>query len=131
MFKLKLLTCYLSAIIHDFEHRGVNNDFLIKTSDHLALLYNDSSPMENHHVASAFMIMKEDQYAFFPAHCKRVGVQSELEGVTSECCDVNHTYLRYDILVTLRSCLLGHAVARYPQEGCYRDGPCNRHETGA
>ena len=68
----KLLGCYLAAIIHDYEHRGVNNDFLIKTGDHLALLYNDSSPMENHHVASAFLLMKEDQFAFFPSQSKRV-----------------------------------------------------------
>jgi hypothetical protein len=27
--------------LHDFEHRGVNNDFLVKSSDGLALLYND------------------------------------------------------------------------------------------
>ena len=72
MFSLKLLGCYLAAIIHDYEHRGVNNDFLIKTSDRLALLYNDSSPMENHHVAAAFILMKEDQYAFFPVQSKRV-----------------------------------------------------------
>ena len=85
MFNLKLLACYLAAIIHDFEHRGVNNDFLIKTSDHLALLYNDSSPMENHHVASAFMLMKEDQYAFFPAHSKRVSFVNRI-GLPTPCC---------------------------------------------
>ena len=69
----KLLACYLAAIVHDYEHRGVNNDFLIKTSDPLALLYNDVSPMENHHVASAFLLMSEDKYAFLPKTSKRVG----------------------------------------------------------
>ena len=68
----KLLACYLAAIVHDYEHRGVNNDFLIKTSDPLALLYNDVSPMENHHVASAFLLMREEPYAFFPRASKRV-----------------------------------------------------------
>ena len=46
--------------------RGVNNDFLIRSSDPLALLYNDVSPMENHHLAAAFTLMREEPYAFFP-----------------------------------------------------------------
>ena len=69
----KFFSCYLAAIIHDYEHRGVNNDFLIKTSDPLALLYNDASPMENHHVAAAFALMVQDQYAFMPKTSKKVG----------------------------------------------------------
>ena len=72
MFQTRLISCYLAAIIHDYEHRGVNNDFLIKSSDPLALLYNDISPMENHHLASAFMLMREEQYAFLPHSSKRV-----------------------------------------------------------
>ena len=55
---------FMSAIIHDYEHRGVNNDFLIKSHDDLAVLYNDHSPMENHHLASAFGLMKDDSYDF-------------------------------------------------------------------
>ncbi len=39
---------------------------MIRTADPLALLYNDASPMENHHVAAAFLLMSEDQYAFLP-----------------------------------------------------------------
>ncbi len=48
--EMMLIVAMLAAAIHDFEHKGVNNDFLIKTSDPLALLYNDNSPMENHHL---------------------------------------------------------------------------------
>ena len=47
-----LLGALLSAVIHDFEHRGVNNDFLIQSGDDLAIRYNDKSPMENHHLVS-------------------------------------------------------------------------------
>ena len=68
----KLLTCYLAAIIHDYDHRGVNNDFLVKTSDPLALLYNDISPMESHHVAAAMTLMNEERFCFFAAPNKRV-----------------------------------------------------------
>ncbi|KAK9833209.1 hypothetical protein WJX74_010496 [Apatococcus lobatus] len=52
-----MLACYLAAICHDHGHPGFNNDFLIKTMDPLALLYNDRSPLENHHVASASAVL--------------------------------------------------------------------------
>ncbi|KAK9831575.1 hypothetical protein WJX74_000880 [Apatococcus lobatus] len=51
-----VLACYLAAICHDFEHPGVNNDFLIKTGNRKALMYNDISPLENHHVSASFMV---------------------------------------------------------------------------
>lgn len=37
-----VLACYLASICHDFQHPGVNNDFLIKTNDRKALMYNVS-----------------------------------------------------------------------------------------
>eukprot|EP00195_Chlamydomonas_chlamydogama_P006345 CAMPEP_0202897216 /NCGR_PEP_ID=MMETSP1392-20130828/6039_1 /ASSEMBLY_ACC=CAM_ASM_000868 /TAXON_ID=225041 /ORGANISM="Chlamydomonas chlamydogama, Strain SAG 11-48b" /LENGTH=1191 /DNA_ID=CAMNT_0049582803 /DNA_START=21 /DNA_END=3596 /DNA_ORIENTATION=- len=59
-----VLGTYLAAAIHDYQHKGVNNAFLVRVSDPLALLYNDASPMENHHVAATFMLMNEPQYNF-------------------------------------------------------------------
>ena len=32
-----ILMAIFCAVIHDFEHKGVNNDFLIKSSDALAV----------------------------------------------------------------------------------------------
>lgn len=55
----------LSAIIHDYEHKGVNNDFLIRFQDDLALKYNDRSPLENHHVAAAFEVMVTKPHDIF------------------------------------------------------------------
>lgn len=50
------LASYWSAVVHDFEHGGLNNDFLIKTAHPITLIYNDQSPLENHHLAAAFRI---------------------------------------------------------------------------
>mmetsp|Transcript_8480 Transcript_8480/g.25667 ORF Transcript_8480/g.25667 Transcript_8480/m.25667 type:complete len:957 (-) Transcript_8480:212-3082(-) len=60
-----LLSAILAAVVHDFAHRGVNNDFLVKTADSLAMLYNDQSPMEHHHLSASFRIMaSDDSFAF-------------------------------------------------------------------
>ena len=37
---------------------------MIKSNDELALLYNDRSPMENHHLAAAFGLMRNDDLDF-------------------------------------------------------------------
>ena len=55
----------LAAIIHDYEHKGVNNDFLVRFQDELALKYNDRSPLENHHIAASFEVMVTKPYDIF------------------------------------------------------------------
>jgi len=45
-----------SAIIHDFQHYGVSNNFLVNTRSKLALTHNDSSVLERHHIHSAFNV---------------------------------------------------------------------------
>ncbi len=44
-------------IIHDHGHPGLTGDFLVATSHPLALRYNDRSPLESHHAASAFELL--------------------------------------------------------------------------
>ncbi|ORX71677.1 HD-domain/PDEase-like protein, partial [Anaeromyces robustus] len=58
----EIFSILVAAFIHDFKHPGVNNHFLIETSDDLALLYNDQSVLENYHLASSFLLM--DQFNF-------------------------------------------------------------------
>ena len=52
-----IFTSIVAALIHDCGHPGVNNSFLVKTSDELAIRYNDQSPLENMHCATAFGLM--------------------------------------------------------------------------
>eukprot|EP00798_Chlamydomonas_sp_ICE-L_P002633 gene2633-5006_t len=82
-----VMACYLSAIIHDYEHKGVNNDFLVRVSDELAVLYNDRSPMENHHLAAAFSLMSSPEYNFMakvPRKTKLVGVGLHGQGPSQD-----------------------------------------------
>ena len=66
MNQLQHWACIMSAAVHDFEHGGLNNDFLVKTYHPLAITYNDQSPLENHHVAAATRLLKEPDLAFYP-----------------------------------------------------------------
>ncbi|KAF8368242.1 pde-6 [Pristionchus pacificus] len=46
----------IAATIHDLDHPGRGNAFLINTRQSLSILYNDLSVLENHHVALAFQL---------------------------------------------------------------------------
>eukprot|EP00163_Fabomonas_tropica_P001418 TRINITY_DN1106_c0_g1_i2.p1 TRINITY_DN1106_c0_g1~~TRINITY_DN1106_c0_g1_i2.p1 ORF type:complete len:668 (-),score=180.08 TRINITY_DN1106_c0_g1_i2:117-2120(-) len=55
--------CVLFAsAIHDYDHPGTTNAYHIATSSRHALLYNDRSPLEMHHVAAAFILMQEADF---------------------------------------------------------------------
>ena len=56
------LALVLSAAVHDVEHPGVNNSYLVNSADPLAVLYNDRSPLENHHISTAFMAMQPENH---------------------------------------------------------------------
>ena len=58
------LSSYWSAAVHDYEHGGLNNDFLCKTAHPLALLYNDISPLENHHISAAASLLMQPEYGY-------------------------------------------------------------------
>ncbi|KAF6253310.1 hypothetical protein COO60DRAFT_1547491 [Scenedesmus sp. NREL 46B-D3] len=64
---LHLMACYTAAVVHDFEHGGLTNDFLVNSLDSLAVLYNDRSPLENHHLAAAFKLMRHPDFNFLAA----------------------------------------------------------------
>ncbi|XP_053624814.1 uncharacterized protein LOC128683331 isoform X2 [Plodia interpunctella] len=56
---LEVMASLLAAIAHDMDHPGVNQPFLIATSNHLAALYHNTSVLENHHWRSAVSCLME------------------------------------------------------------------------
>jgi hypothetical protein len=72
--EIRLLCCYFAAIVHDFEHPGLTNDFMIKSNSKLALMYNDASPLENHHLAASFSLLRQEPFAFLPLDKKLAAI---------------------------------------------------------
>jgi hypothetical protein len=63
MSPLSTSALFLSAYIHDYAHPGVNNKYLVKSGHELALRYNDTSPLENYHLAQTFALMHKPHLA--------------------------------------------------------------------
>ncbi|TNN16550.1 cAMP-specific 3',5'-cyclic phosphodiesterase 4C [Schistosoma japonicum] len=62
---LEIFTVLFACAIHDVGHPGVTNQYLINTNDKLAILYNDSSVLENHHLAIAFSLLGQPGHDVF------------------------------------------------------------------
>ncbi|XP_043940500.1 cAMP-specific 3',5'-cyclic phosphodiesterase 4A isoform X1 [Protopterus annectens] len=68
---LEILAALFAAAIHDVDHPGVSNQFLINTNSELALMYNDESVLENHHLAVGFKLLQEENCDIFQNLIKR------------------------------------------------------------
>lgn len=76
--KVDRLSLYLAAVIHDYGHAGVTNAFLIASAHPLARQYNDRSPWENHHAASALdplITMEDMQFMEALSHAEKMHVR--------------------------------------------------------
>ncbi|XP_078054686.1 3',5'-cyclic-AMP phosphodiesterase 4C-like isoform X3 [Mustelus asterias] len=62
---LEVLAAIFASAIHDVDHPGVSNQFLINTNSELALMYNDTSVLENHHLAVGFKLLQKDNCNIF------------------------------------------------------------------
>ncbi|KAJ3202285.1 High affinity cAMP-specific 3',5'-cyclic phosphodiesterase 7A [Entophlyctis luteolus] len=57
----EILAAMIAAAVHDVDHSGFTNAYLIASSNPLALRYNDTAVLENHHCAKAFEIMTNQE----------------------------------------------------------------------
>ena len=57
MTDLEMWVLLISGFVHDTDHPGYNNQYMVSTRDKIALRYNDKSVLENHHISVAFSTM--------------------------------------------------------------------------
>jgi len=62
---VEVLALIVASLIHDYDHPGRTNQFHIATRDPKAILYNDRSVLENHHVAQGFFLINKDENNIF------------------------------------------------------------------
>jgi high affinity cGMP-specific 3',5'-cyclic phosphodiesterase 9 len=56
MTMLERLVLMTACLGHDLDHPGYNNAYQINAKTDLAILYNDSAPLENHHSGSYYFL---------------------------------------------------------------------------
>jgi 3'5'-cyclic nucleotide phosphodiesterase len=71
--KLEMSALVVAAAVHDFDHRGRSNAFLVGVQDPLAVLYNDRSVLENNSVSKAWRVLAENFFLdkWSPVEVKR------------------------------------------------------------
>lgn len=62
---LEIMAAVLACTVHDVDHPGLTNGYLINTGSDLALMYNDNSVLENHHIAVAFKLLQNPECDIF------------------------------------------------------------------
>nr|CAK6928380.1 unnamed protein product [Fasciola hepatica] len=68
---LEVLAVLFACAVHDVDHPGLTNQYLINSNDHLAIMYNDASVLENHHLAVAFQLLNRSGCDMFENLAKK------------------------------------------------------------
>uniref|UniRef100_A0A914HDP9 Phosphodiesterase n=1 Tax=Globodera rostochiensis TaxID=31243 RepID=A0A914HDP9_GLORO len=68
---LEVLAAIIAAAIHDVDHPGFTNQYLINTNNELAIMYNDESVLEQHHLAVAFKLLQDRDCDFLAGISKK------------------------------------------------------------
>uniref|UniRef100_A0A1I7Z0K2 Phosphodiesterase n=1 Tax=Steinernema glaseri TaxID=37863 RepID=A0A1I7Z0K2_9BILA len=64
MSNLELMALFTAAAMHDYDHPGRTNAFLVAAEDPKAILYNDRSVLENHHAAESWKLLQKPENFF-------------------------------------------------------------------
>ena len=74
---------FLSCMCHDYQHPGVNNNFLKETNNKIAIRYNDSSILENMHISKTFKLcLNNAEYNIFEGIEKNLYKQMRKEMIS-------------------------------------------------
>lgn len=52
-----VFAAFVACLLHDYEHPGYSNQFIVRAKHPLAIRYSDTSVLENHHLAAGFTII--------------------------------------------------------------------------
>lgn len=72
---LEVLAALFASAIHDVDHPGFTNHFLVNTGHQLAIMYNDESVLEHHHLAVAFQLLQVPSFLSLSLSGKGMGLQ--------------------------------------------------------
>ena len=97
---LEVMSAIFAAAIHDVDHPGLTNQFLINSSSELAIMYNDESVLENHHLAVAFKLLQNADCDMFVNLTKKQ--RQTLRKMVIDMVSI-HDYYWFSFIVALQS----------------------------
>ncbi|ELU01080.1 hypothetical protein CAPTEDRAFT_201790 [Capitella teleta] len=62
---MDVVAALLAAVIHDLDHPGKTNSYLVNAGSELAILYNDIAVLESHHASMAFHLSQDKNVNIF------------------------------------------------------------------
>ncbi|KHN82839.1 putative 3',5'-cyclic phosphodiesterase pde-4 [Toxocara canis] len=69
--ELEVLAAIFASAVHDVDHPGFTNQYLINSNSELAIMYNDESVLEQHHLAVAFKLLQDSNCDFLVGLTKK------------------------------------------------------------
>ncbi|RCN43080.1 3'5'-cyclic nucleotide phosphodiesterase [Ancylostoma caninum] len=68
---LEVMAAIFAGAIHDVDHPGFTNQYLINSNNELAIMYNDERVLEQHHLAVAFKLLQDSNCDFLCSLSKK------------------------------------------------------------